>query len=274
MNSSNQDISGCNTTYDPNAALEFFELFGNRETAKEGEKLFEQGHKAGLLSFLQSNKMYLLVDGKVTIQPVSGHAINIEPGEIFGEFTPYSTHNTTAIAALSCKLISLSEKQLLIGFKKKQGFLFMLMDVLVKHLQKIDTETKDSLLPTENKIAKKDILLNSKMLNELKKILGETAHTVVPEKRVLFQKGAAASVMYVILEGYMTISIGDKVVGRSGPGDIVGEIALIAPQHSRTANVVAETRCALLAISRQTLLELTQKLPSFGISLLRVLISR
>jgi CRP/FNR family cyclic AMP-dependent transcriptional regulator len=273
MSSSNQDISECNTTYDPNVALEFFELFGNRETAKEGEKLFEQG-RTGFLSFFQSNKMYLLVDGKVTIQPGSGNVIPIEPGEIFGEFTPYSTYNATAITDIPCKLISLDEKQLLAGFKKKPVFLFMLMDVLVKHLHKIDTETKNSPLLAENKIAKKDILLNSKMLNELKEILGETAHTVVPEKRVLFQKGAAASVMYVILDGYMTVSIGDKVIGRSGPGDIVGEIALIAPQHSRTANVVAETRCALLAINRQTLLEVTQKLPGFGITLLRVLISR
>lgn len=269
MNAPNQDISECQTTYDPNAALEFFELFGNRETAKAGEKLFEPG-RSGFLSFFQTNKMFLLVDGKVTIQTVSGNVINIEPGEIFGELTPYSTYNATATADLPCKLISLSEKQLLAGFKKTPEFLFMLVDVVIRYLQKVDTETKES----ENKIAKKDILLNSKMLNELKTILGETAHTVVPEKRVLFQKGAAASVMYVILDGYMTISIGDRVIGRSGPGDIVGEIALIAPQHSRTANVIAETRCVLLAISRQTLLELIQQLPGFGISLLRVLISR
>jgi CRP-like cAMP-binding protein len=77
--------------------------------------------------------------------------------------------------------------------------------------------------------------------------------------------------MYVILEGEMTIMIDNKVVGRSGAGDIVGEIALVARRHARTASVITDTRCLLLAIDRQVLPELIQSLPAFGISLLRVL---
>jgi len=264
---SNQDKSECNTTYDPDTALEFFKLVGKLESVKEGEKFFVQG-QAGFLSFLQADKMYLLVDGNVTIQTAFGNVVNIESGEIFGEFTPYTKSNATATAGTSCKLISLSEKQLVTSLKKKPEFLFMLMDVLVKYLQKVGTQED-----TEHKNTKKGSVLSTKMLNDLKQILGETALTVVPEKRIIFQKGAAASLMYVILDGSMIIGFGNKIVGRSGPGDIVGEIALVA-QHSRTASVVAETRCLLLAINRQSLLELTQTLPTFGVALLRVLISR
>ncbi|MEI6706315.1 MAG: cyclic nucleotide-binding domain-containing protein [Methylococcales bacterium] len=273
---SNQEKSECNTTYDPNAALEFFKLIGKLESVNKGEKFFVQG-QAGFLSFLQVDKMYLLVDGSVAIQTDYGDIINIESGEIFGEFTPYTRNNATAIANTSCKLLSLSEKQLVASLKKKPEFLFMLMDVLVKYLQKTgaekNIEKKGASLPTKHRDTKKDAVLSTKMLNDLRQILGGSALTVVPENRVIFQKGAAASLMYVILDGTMTISVGDNVVGRSGAGDIVGEIALVA-QHSRTARVVAETRCSLLAINRQTLLELTQALPAFGISLLRVLISR
>jgi len=269
---SNQEKSEYNTTYDPDAALEFFKLVGKLESVKEGEKFFVQG-QAGFLSFLQTDKMYLLVDGSVAIQTDSGDIINIESGEIFGEFTPYTRNNATATANISCKLLSLSENQLVASLKKKPEFLFMLMDVLVKYSQKTGIEKKGSSLATKHRNAKKDAVLSAKMLNDLRSTLGGSALTVVPENRVIFQKGAAASLMYVVLDGSMTISVGDNIVGRSGVGDIVGEIALVA-QHSRTASVVAETRCSLLAINRQTLLELAHTLPAFGISLLRVLISR
>ncbi len=276
MNMSNQEKSEYNTTYDPDAALEFFKLVGKLESVKDGEKFFVQG-QSSFLPFLQADKIYLLVDGSVAIQTDFGDIINIESGEIFGEFTPYSRNNATAIANTSCKLLSLSEKQLVASLKKKPEFLFMLMDGLVKYLQKTGAEKsiekKGASLPTKHRDTKKDAVLSAKMLNDLRSTLGETALTVVPENRVIFQKGAAASLMYVVLDGTMTISVGDNVVGRSGAGDIVGEIALVA-QHSRTASVVAETRCSLLAINRQTLLELAQTLPAFGVSLLRVLISR
>lgn len=273
MNSSNQDKSECNTTYDPNAALEFFKLFGKLETIKQGEQLFVHAQKAGIFSFLQTNKTYFLVEGTVTIQTVSGCITHIESGNIFGEFTPYTNSNATATSAISCKLLSLSEKQFVSSLKKKPEFLFMLINVLINYLQKADTETQDAWLLTENKTSKHNRVLNSKMLDDLKQKLGDDALMVVPEKRIIFREGAAALLMYVILEGYMTIIVDNKVVGRSGSGDMVGEIALVAQKHSRTASVVAETRCLLLAINRQTLLELIQTLPTFGISLLWVIAS-
>lgn len=273
MNSSNQNKSGCNITYDPNAALEFFKLFGQLESAKAGEKFFVQGQKAGFLSFLHTDKMYLLVEGNVTIQTASGNIINIESGEVFGKFTPYTTNNATATANAPCKLISLNEKQFIAGLKKKPAFLFMLMDVLIKYLQKAGIETKDTPLQAEHKNSKSGGVLSTEMLNELKQKLGDTALMTIPEKRIVFHEGASALLMYVILEGYMTIVVDNKVVGRSGPGDIVGEIGLVAQRHARTANVITETRCLLLAIERHKLLELIQTFPGFGISLLQVLAS-
>jgi len=273
MNSSNQIKSDYSTVYNSNVALEVFKLFGKLELAKAGKKLFVQGQKASFLSFLQTDKTYLLVEGKVTIQTASGRVIDIEPGEIFGEFTLYTTSNTTAIANIPCKLLSLSKKQLIASLKKKPAFLFMLMDALIKSSEIANFEAKDSPSLTENINTKKDTVLSARMLSYLKQKLGDTALMAVPEKRVIFQKGAAALLMYVILEGQMAIIIDNTVVGRSGPGDVVGEIALLARQHSRTASVVTESRCVLLAINRQALVQLVQTLPTFGISLLRILAS-
>ncbi|MDO9214990.1 MAG: cyclic nucleotide-binding domain-containing protein [Methylococcales bacterium] len=270
MNSSNQDKVECHITYDPNAALEFFKLFGSVESAKAGETFFVSGQKPGFFSFLQTDKTYLLLDGTVTVQTVSGNLINLESGQVFGEFTPYTASNATATAGTACKLVALSEKQFIASLKKQPTFLFMLMDVLIRTLPKIGTATKDTP-PPDNKSSKNSSVLSTEMLNTLKQKLGENALMNVPEKRVVFHEGAAALLMYVILEGQMTISIDNKVVGHSGVGDIVGEIALVARRHARTASVIAETRCLLLAIDRQILPELIQSLPTFGISLLRVL---
>lgn len=270
MNSSNQDKVECHITYDPNVALEFFKLFGNVESAKAGETFFVSGQKLGFFSFLQTDKTYLLLDGTVTVQTASGNLINLESGQVFGEFTPYTASNATASASTPCKLVVLNEKQFITSLKKQPTFLFMLMDVLIRTLPKIGTATQDTPAP-DNKGSKKSGALSTEMLNTLKQKLGENALMTVPEKRVVFHEGGAALLMYVILEGQMTISINNEVVGHSGVGDIVGEIALVARRHARTASVITETRCVLLAIDRQTLPELIQSLPTFGISLLRVL---
>jgi CRP-like cAMP-binding protein len=270
MNSSNQDKVECHITYNPNVALEFFKLFGTVESVKAGKSFFALGKKAGVFSFLQTDKTYLLLDGTVAIQTASGNLINIESGQVFGEFTPYTASNATATASTPCKLVVLSEKQFIASLKKQPTFLFMLMDVLIRTRHKTGTEPNDTP-QLDNKSSKNSGVLSTEMLNTLKQKLDENALMVVPEKRVVFHEGAAALLMYVILEGQMTISIDNKVVGHSGAGDIVGEIALVAQRHARTANVIAETRCLLLAIDRQTLPELIQSLPTFGISLLRVL---
>jgi hypothetical protein len=125
MNSPIQNKPEYDTTYSPHAALEFFKLVGKVETVKAGHKFF----KAGVLSFLQTDKTYLLVEGKVAIQTAFNGIADMESGELFGEFTPYASFNATATASSPCKLMSISEKQLMAGFKKKPEFLFMLMDV-------------------------------------------------------------------------------------------------------------------------------------------------
>lgn len=269
MNASIQDKPEYSTSYDSSVALNFFKLFGKTESAKEREIIFVQGKKKGFLS-LQTNKIFFLVDGKVSILKSSGNQIYLLPGEIFGEFTPYTSSDNTAAVEESCKLITLTEKQLLSGLKKMPEFVFMLMDFLVRNLRNADTqETKSSQLPIINS----DSVLSSKMLKALRQKLGESALTLVPEQRIIFREGASATLMYVIIDGYLITKIGDTIVRQSGPGGIIGEIALV-DQKPRTASVVAETQCVLLAINRKTLVYLIQTLPEFGISLLRVLALR
>lgn len=250
--------------------IEFFKASGSSQSLKQGKKCFEQGKKSGMLSFLQTDRTYLIIQGEIAVKTASGQEITLDQGDLFGEFTPYTINNASAIASADCRLLSLTEKQLLSGLKKTPEFLFFLVDVLFKFLQNPNTHHQDAQLLLESESIKYNCVLDNNTLNELKEKLGEDAFMVVPEKRVVFREGGAALLMYIILDGAMVIFGDGKIVARSTRGNVVGEIALVAPNYSRMASVVAETRCTVLALNRQTFLDFIQKMPTFGLSILRV----
>lgn len=275
MESSEQNKPEGSALYDPHATLEFFRRFGKPESTKQDEVIFSQGQKANRF-LLQRDKFYFLVKGKVNIQ-VGGETIaSVKPGEIFGELTPLilSARSATAVADAPCKLMSLSDKQLTTGLKKQPEFALILMSILTRYLRKAVVESKNfSAFSAESKNHRKNTVFDNKSLRQLVQKLGDEAVVNVPKQRLIFQEGGSGLLMYIVLEGSVTASIGNTVVERSGAGSVIGEIALI-DQKRRVANVVAETSCSLLAFNRQMFLELIKTQPSFGISLLRALASR
>ena len=260
--------------YDPNAALAFFKLYGKPESAKQDEVIFSQGQRANRF-LLQHDKLYLLVKGKVNIQIGGETVATVKPGDIFGELTPLilSARTATAVADTPSRLMSLSDRQLIKGLKKQPEFALMLMTILVRYLRKAIAETTNFSVASENKTSKRNAVFDTKTMRQLMHKLGDEAIVNIPKQRVIFQEGGSGMLMYVILEGVVTSSIGETVVERSGVGSAIGEIALI-DQKRRVARVVAETNCSLLAFNRQVFLNLVKTQPSFGILLLRSLASR
>ena len=67
------------------------------------------------------------------------------------------------------------------------------------------------------------------------KDLSTIAHHVgevqLEEGQVLFQEGSIPYEMFVIEEGTAEAMVNDEVVGRIGPGEVVGEIALLRFQR-------------------------------------------
>lgn len=61
-----------------------------------------------------------------------------------------------------------------------------------------------------------------------------------PEGTRLIREGAAGRECFVIAEGEAVVTIGGDEVARLGPGDIVGEMALL-DREPRSATVVAAT---------------------------------
>jgi CRP-like cAMP-binding protein len=98
-----------------------------------------------------------------------------------------------------------------------------------------------------------DLLASVPLFADLGRRERERVATTMKPRRfsageVLAREGEGGVGFFVIDEGRARVSIGDRDVGRLGPGDYFGEIALVAGTD-RTATVTADTdmRCYGLA---------------------------
>jgi len=89
----------------------------------------------------------------------------------------------------------------------------------------------------------------------------------------LFREGDSGDCMFVLLEGALEITVGNKVVEASARGAIVGEMALI--DHStRTATVTAKETSRLAKIDQRRFHFLIQQNPFFATHVMKVLVER
>ena len=94
-----------------------------------------------------------------------------------------------------------------------------------------------------------------------------------PAGAVILRQGEAGDHMFVVMEGELSILIGDKQIATASPGEIVGEMALINAE-TRSATVVAETDCVLADIDRGSFDSLLKYVPDFTIHVMNVLATR
>lgn len=88
---------------------------------------------------------------------------------------------------------------------------------------------------------------------------------------VLFRKGDPASSLYLILEGSVRLTELGVVLG---PGTLVGEMGVFAPDNRRTGTAVCESDVEVGAISDQKVLRLYYQNPAFGFYLFRLVLER
>ncbi len=91
--------------------------------------------------------------------------------------------------------------------------------------------------------------------------------------QVLALQGDTGSGMFVVLDGTVTVELRGGPV-ELGPGEPVGELALIAPDLHRIARVRAKTPARCLGLSREDFLDLLESEPSLALALLRKLAAR
>lgn len=90
---------------------------------------------------------------------------------------------------------------------------------------------------------------------------------------VLTREGQAGGLAFVIVAGTAEVRRGDTVLGTVGPGEMVGELALI-DGRPRSASVRAIDQLRVLQINADDFAQLLDKAPQFTRNLLRSLSMR
>lgn len=107
----------------------------------------------------------------------------------------------------------------------------------------------------------------------LRRVLKLATEFEAPAGHVLVEAKHEGSGLFVIEEGTVVVEAGPARFEK-GPGDFVGELALLTPQALRTARVRAKTPVRCLAISRWDFLELVEAEPKIALHMLEALAAR
>jgi CRP-like cAMP-binding protein len=250
--------------YIPAIARAFFESAGKEESVAAGTVFFAENEKASRI-LLKRDKMYLLVEGDVALSAKGKPLGAVKVGHIFGEMAAISDspRSATAVARSACRVISLDDKQFYSALQKKPEFALMMLGTLIQRLRGMIA--KLSGVPAAE--AKESRVFDKKLLASIQAGIGDQAIVRYEKGKIIMVAGQTGALMYIVVDGRVSISIRGAVVERVGPGGVFGEMALI-DQSPRSANAVAESDCQLLAINRNVFLNLVKSDPSFGISLL------
>jgi CRP/FNR family transcriptional regulator, cyclic AMP receptor protein len=77
---------------------------------------------------------------------------------------------------------------------------------------------------------------------------------------VLVDQGRVGQECYVIIEGHASVYVSEEHVATSGPGSMVGEMALIE-HRPRNATVIADTPMKLIAFDTKAFKQLLEEMP-------------
>jgi len=253
--------------YDPNVARLCFKALGNLETVPKGGVFFTENQN--------SDKLYLLEEGEVTVTR-GGRAIDVvKAGEVFGEMAAISQlpRSATATARTACRVESLDANQLPKAIQKNPEFALMLMNILINRLRLTITMLSMSKALDASNGTRTRRLFDDKLLNGLMLATQHKAPQHCPLNKVIMREGEGGVFMYVVMSGRVAISIKGKLVEWVGPGGLFGEMALV-DQSPRAATAIAETDCDLISINRGDFLKMVKTNPVFTVSLLKAAADR
>jgi CRP/FNR family transcriptional regulator, cyclic AMP receptor protein len=94
-----------------------------------------------------------------------------------------------------------------------------------------------------------------------------------PAGKVLTKEGQHGYEFFIVLEGEVEVRQGDRVIATRGPGEYVGEIALL-DNRPRTATVVAATPVSVEVLSRREFKSLLIEAPELSEQILATMAQR
>ena len=259
--------------YNAAMAMEFFKSAGKPESFEQGATIFAESERSSRL-LLKRDKMYVLILGEVNMVAQNKVIGTVRAGEIFGEMAviAQAARTATAVAKSNCTVIGLDDKQFQQALQQKPEFALMMMSVMNHRLRSTIARLRASGA-LHGEVTTESGVFDKKLLAGLVRLMGDQPPQEYGAGKSVMQEGTAGAFMYVVLEGRLAISIKGGVVGRVGAGGMFGEMALV-DQSVRAASAAAEIDSKLIAINRNTFLQLVKTSPAFGASLLAGLAER
>ena len=90
---------------------------------------------------------------------------------------------------------------------------------------------------------------------------------------MLFHEGETGELMFAVVEGALHLSVNGRVVDEVGPGQIVGEMALI-DQSPRSATATGAVETKVAPVDRKRFVFLVQEHPTFALLVMELMAAR
>lgn len=98
---------------------------------------------------------------------------------------------------------------------------------------------------------------------DLQTVVRAGRHVHLPANWSLIWEKTPADKAYLIVDGEVSVRKGGAEVARLGPGDVIGEMAIV--NHKlRTASVVSVTPLEVIHFTKESLQSLLDEVPAFG----------
>lgn len=255
--------------YNANVARLFFHANGKARSVAAGGALFAENTSGKGMYFVASGEIALTRGGK----PLDV----IKAGEILGEMSVLTgePRSATATARVASEVIELDAGGFSKAIQKTPEFALMLLAILIKRLRlalamqmlgKGQSGTIETI-PTSGAV------FDAALLKDLTSNFPARPPAYQPKNAVIMREGEAGIFMYVVMDGAVRISVGEKVIELVKAGGVFGEMALV-DQSKRAASASAASDCNLMSINRNDFLTLIKTNPAFGVSLLKTLATR
>jgi CRP/FNR family transcriptional regulator, cyclic AMP receptor protein len=102
--------------------------------------------------------------------------------------------------------------------------------------------------------------------DQVQKIVDHSTHVTLPADWAVFGENTPADKAYLLLDGTVSVRRHGQEVATLGPGDTIGEVALV--RHSlRTATVISTTPLELLHFTAEAVAQLSSEIPQFRAAL-------
>lgn len=249
-------------------------------TYNRGEVVFTQGSET-------EDHLFFLFSGDVTItrhRHDGNHQIDhVHAGMFFGEVAVISQqrHHMTATVSSEHARVGIINRTTFIDLcHARPDFLLNLLRHAIERLLRADdklTRITQTLDPERRGQVEAE-RRHRPQINILDYV-NSLFTRAYPRGEVIFKENQEADgKMYFVFEGELDVvrrvDQSDEVIGRVGPNDFFGEMALIS-NHPRAASIIVRTQSAKLGmLDHETFMKIARSNPPFLYEILRMVIAR